>query len=275
MTQNNRDIHTSDYHNQILSSHQSLGTLQRLQSHHISNNFIQGHHGNNIGDSRTQSLVPYASSRNNNETIDYGRMLPLTPSSGLPQHMGSHNNPPSLPSHVDSIQNSSFNGVGLQGYTDGFSYPLRTTFYNQMNLPYLPHGENSLHMNNSSMSNDFNSYPMVDMNNFQGVNDTAIPRILPPVKIQDLNILDPSTNDLAHERSMGCPFYENQETDITLSASTRPRMSFTPPNYYEGMQTQMEELLLFRDGDNPVYTSEIITDANENDGENLDLSLHL
>ncbi|KAJ1381544.1 hypothetical protein SESBI_45024 [Sesbania bispinosa] len=198
MTQKNGRIPIGENYNQILNSHQSLGgrfeepqgRRQGQQRHPYPNNLIQGHHENKIGDSKTHSVVPYASSSKNTSSLiaatQYGRMLPLTPPNGPPQDMGSRKNPLSLPSQLGPVQNSSFNGVGLQGYTNGFPYPLKTTFCNQMGLPYHPRGENSLRM-----------------------------------------------------------------------------------------QPQIKELLLFKDEENPISTSEIVTDAKENDEENLHLSLHL
>ncbi|KAJ1432129.1 hypothetical protein SESBI_06766 [Sesbania bispinosa] len=278
MTQKNGRIPTGENYNQILNSHQLLGgrfeepqgRRQGQQRHPYPNNLIQGHHENIIGDSKTHSMVPYASSSKNTSSLiaaaRYGRMLPLTPPSGPPQDMGSHKNPLSLPLQLRPVQNSSFNGVGLQGYTNGFPDPLKTTFCNQMGLPYHPHGESSLRMNNSSMSNDFNPHKRANMNNFQCVRDIAMSKVLPPIQNQNLD----------HERAMKCPLYEiHQETGMLLSASKRLRMSFSPLDDYEGMQPRIKELLLFKDEENPISTSEIVTDAKENDKENSDLSLHL
>ncbi|KAJ1381545.1 hypothetical protein SESBI_45025 [Sesbania bispinosa] len=275
MTQKNGRIPTGENYNQILNSHQSLGgrfeepqgRRQRQQRHPYPNNLIQGHPENKIGDSKTHSVVPYASSSKNTSSLiaaaRYGRMLPLTPPNGPPQDMGYRKNPLSLPSQLGPVQNSSFNGVGLQGYTNGFPYPLKTTFCNQMGLPYHPRGENSLRMNNSSVSNDFNPHKRANMNSFQSVRDIAMSRVLPPIQIQNLD----------HEGAI--KFRLHQETEMLLSASKRLRMIFSPLDDYEGMQPQIKELLLFKDEENPISTSEIVTDAKENDEENLDLSLHL
>ncbi|KAJ1432132.1 hypothetical protein SESBI_06769 [Sesbania bispinosa] len=230
----------------------------------------QGHHENKIGDSKTHSVVPYASSSKNTPSLTaaarYDRMLPLTPPSGPPQDMGSRKNPLSLQSQLGPVQNSAFNGFGLQGYTNGFPYPLKTTFFNQMSLPYPPRGENSLRMNNSLVSNDFNPHKRANMNNFQSVRDISMSRVLPPIQNQKLD----------HERAMNCPLYEiQQETEMLLTTSKRLRMRFSPLDDYEGMQPQIKELLLFKDEENPIDTSEIVIDAKENDEENLDLPLHL
>ncbi|KAJ1432131.1 hypothetical protein SESBI_06768 [Sesbania bispinosa] len=278
MTQENGRIPTGENYNQVLNSHQSLGgrfeepqgRRQGQQSHPYPNNLIQGHHENKIGDSKTHSVVPYASSSKNTSSliaaVRYDRMLPLTPPSGPPQDMGSPKNPLSLQSQLGPVQNSSFNGVGLQGYTNGFPYPLKTTFFNQMSLPYPPRGENSLRMNNSLVSNDFNPHKRANMNNFQSVRTIAMSRVLPPIQNQKLD----------HERAMKYPLYQiHQETEMLLSASKRLRMRFSPLDDYEGMQPQIKELLLFKDEENPISTSEIVTDAKENDEENLDLPLHL
>lgn len=129
--------------------------------------------------------------------------------------MGSRDIPLILRSHIDSVGNSSFNKkVGLQGYTNEFSNPSKTTFGNH-NLPYHPLGINnylypnnnmtcssifkdvnthlghnmknssmskdcnlmpSHHLNNSSLFKDStNPYPRVDMNSFQNVKGVNMP----------------------------------------------------------------------------------------------------
>ncbi|KAJ1381542.1 hypothetical protein SESBI_45022 [Sesbania bispinosa] len=241
MAQKNGSIRTSEYYNQMLNNHQSLGgylrasqgTLQRSQNYLNPNKSTPGYHVNNIGDAKTQPMTHFTSSSNNTMSLivaaRYGRTLPLTFPSGPPQHMGLRR------------MNSPFNDVGFRGYTNGFPNLLENPFNNQMNLPYLPYGENS-----HSMNDCFNPNPRVDMNNFHRVKDIPMSRILP-------------TNQV-------------QEADITFS---RPKMTFTPLDYYEGMQPHPKELILFKDEKNPISTSEITIDIKENAGENMDLSLHL
>ncbi|KAJ1432139.1 hypothetical protein SESBI_06776 [Sesbania bispinosa] len=148
MAQKNGSIRTSEYYNQMLNNHQSLGgylrasqgTLQRSQNY-LNPNMFTGYHVNNIGDAKTQPTRHFTSSSNNTMSLivaaRYGRTLPLTFPSGPLQHI----EPP---------------------------------FNNQMNLPYLPYGENSHSMNDCSMFKDFNPNPRVDMNNFHRVKDIPI-----------------------------------------------------------------------------------------------------
>ncbi|KAJ1432138.1 hypothetical protein SESBI_06775 [Sesbania bispinosa] len=173
MAQKNGSIRTSEYYNQMLNNHQSLGgylrasqgTLQRSQNY-LNPNMFTGYHVNNIGDAKTQPMRHFTSSSNNTMSLivaaRYGRTLPLTFPSGPLQHIGLRH------------MNSPFNDVGFRGYTNGFQNISENPFNNQMNLPYLPYGENSHSMNDCSMFKDFNPNPRVDMNNFHRVKDIPI-----------------------------------------------------------------------------------------------------
>jgi len=241
---------------------------------------------NNLVGVKTQPMEPYASSSNNNINASlttptiYNQMLPLVFPSA-PQEQTGHRSIDLLipPSQIDSIKNFSLNDVSLKGHTSGFPNPsIGTIFHDPKNLPSYPNGANSLYPNHQrNKSSDFHylkPHPRVIVNNSHGVKDVAKPSLLPPNQIQKLDLL--SYKGVARERAMKRPLREFQEFDIMTSASKRPRMNFTPLNYYEGVQSRMEKIFPFKDENNQVSTFKIKTDAKENiDKDNLDLSLHL
>jgi len=121
--------------------------------------------------------------------------------------------------------------------------------------------------------NDFNPHASVDMNRFH-VNDSSIPITTPPffpINTEDMSMFLSSGNDnldSARETSTSHRVFEIRDTN----AWRRP---MTPPdNCFEAIQTEKKELLLFKD---TVPTSLVTeaADANQNDDERLDLSLHL
>jgi hypothetical protein len=104
-------------------------------------------------------------------------------------------------------------------------------------------------LNNSSIIDNFNPYPSVNINNVQ------------------------FHSDVTQEREIERHAFDMRNTD----AWTRPGIGFTlVDGYYEGASSQKKELLLFKDEKNAMPTSSNVEtyDANDNE-ENLDLSLHL
>ncbi|AET00295.1 hypothetical protein MtrunA17_Chr5g0442441 [Medicago truncatula] len=123
--------------------------------------------------------------------------------------------------------------------------------------------------------NDFNPHARVDTNRFH-LNDGSIPITTPPVcpiNTEDMSMFLSSGNDnldSARETSTSHRVFEIRDTDVW-------RRPMTPPdNYFEAIQTEKKEQLLFKD---TIPTSSVTeaddANANENDNEHLDLSLHL
>ena len=119
------------------------------------------YHENNVVSYRTPSMAPFSFFNNN-----ISRIL----SSGLPSD--------SLP-HANSVRNSSFNGDGFQDHANNSPNHSRPFFHNRRNFRYLPYGEGSSHMNNSSMLNNFNARLSVDLDSLNGANNDAIPTTTP------------------------------------------------------------------------------------------------
>lgn len=249
---------------------------------------------NDLVDVKTQSLMPNASSPSNSINASliapyrYGQMLPLarpsaSPSVPVGQTSRAEQTSKSVLQtsyhNIDPIKKNYFNGVDLQVQTSGFPNPsIRTTFYNQNNLPSHPYGANSLYpshqRNNSEVFNDLNPHPRVNINSLNGVMDIATPSLSTPIQNQNLDQL--SYKDLTRERAEKRFLCESQENDVMASASKRPKLSFTPPNYYQGVPFGMKELLVSKGEKLPNSTSKIKADAKKNiDKDNLDLSLHL
>jgi len=204
----------------------------------------------NLADVKTQSMAPYGSSFNSTTNTTnpslmartaYGKMWPLAfPSGPLGQTGYSKIDPLSLPSN--SNKNFSFNDVGFPSHPNGAS-----SLYYQRNNPLMFN-----HLNPNR----------VDTNNFHGMKDFAKPTFVPPIEVQHLELLSPN-NDLSR-RAMKRPLCD---IDITASSSKRPRIGSDSPN-------QLQELLLFKDEEQPLSSFKIKTDAEENsDNKELDLSL--
>ncbi|KAL9316088.1 hypothetical protein ACSQ67_017089 [Phaseolus vulgaris] len=194
-------------------------------------------------------MAPYGSSFNTTTNASlmaataYGKMWPLA----FPSEKNGYSKMDllSLPSH--SNKNFSFNDVGFQGQISGF--------------PSHPHQRN-----NPLMFNYLNPH-RVDTNNFHGMKDIAKPTFVPPIGVQHLELLSPK--DLTLRRAMKRPLCD---IDIIASASKRPRMSFDSTNYYE--ENQLQESLLFKDGEHPLSSFKSKTHSKENeDVKKLDLSL--
>ena len=111
------------------------------------------------------------------------------------------------------------------------------------------------------------------MNRFQ-VNDVSIPITSPPfcpINTEDMSMFLSSGNDnldSARETSRSHRVFNIRDTNVW-------RRPMAPPdNCFEAIQTKKKELLLFKD----TIPTSLVTeadDANENDDEHLDLSLHL
>ncbi|KAL5101467.1 hypothetical protein RYX36_005794 [Vicia faba] len=134
-----------------------------------------------------------------------------------------------------------------EGYAIGYRNSLRPTLHNQKNLRYSPYGETSNHNNNSLLLNEFNSCSRIGLKDFAIPNANSPP--IHPIETKDLNL-----------------FY---------SSSMEPRMfDIRETHAWKKSMTQNKELLLFKDDKNIIPEIKK-DDANENDDEHLDLSLHL
>ncbi|CAJ1971178.1 unnamed protein product [Sphenostylis stenocarpa] len=211
---------------------------------------------NNVVDVKTQSMAPYGSSSSYSSKNTTNASLMAATGYGY-----CNVDLLNLPSH--SNKNFTFNDVGLQGHQIS-------------GLPSHPYGAGSLYPNHQRNNNPFmfnclNPLPRVDTTNFHGMKDILKPGFVPPIQVQDLDIVSPK--DLSRERALKRPLCALQDFDIMASASKRPRMGFTSPNHYEGKQSGLNELLHFKD---PSSTFKIKTHAKENtDKKKLDLSLHI
>lgn len=203
---------------------------------------------NNVVDSRTQPIVPFSSSSNNNTTS-----FVTTPQYGRTLSLGS------------SYQtNSTRNNTSSNGYAT----PSRPIFHNRKNYRYLPYGGGSNNIN------DFNSHPTVDINNFQVVKDEILPVTTPQfrsIQIKDLDMFCSSSNTKRDS-------IEHHTFDIRDTDAWKRSMNLSD-DCYEAMQNQKKELVLFKDEKKTIPTNSIIeinyANENENDEDNLDLSLHL
>jgi hypothetical protein len=217
-----------------------------------------GRDDENIVAARTKSTAPLASYNNTTSFITaarYGRKMPSCLLyggqlfMGTRSQMGSHSVSQNFLSNAGSTQSSTSSGVGLQGYANDFPNSSRPIFPNRRSLRYLPYRERLDRLNNSSIIDNFNPYPSVNINNVQ------------------------FHSDVTQEREIERHAFDMRNTD----AWTRPGIGFTLlDGYYEGASSQKKELLLFKDEKNAMPTSSNVEtyDANDNE-ENLDLSLHL
>lgn len=183
-------------------------------------------------------------------------MLPLGQPNGPRPHMSPQNNP-LIPS-----------------YTNGFSNPSRPIFQNQKKFRYLPYGEGSNRTNNSYVLNDSNiPRSRIDINSFHGEKDIVIPMGTPPppppflpIQTKDVDMFCNSSKNLTCDRGVET----HHVFDIrNTEAWKRSMVTLNECND----QTPKKELLLFKDDNNTISTNSV--DANGNDLEILDLSLHL
>lgn len=138
--------------------------------------------------------------------------------------------------------NSSSIGVGSKGYAIGYQNSSRPILHKQNNFRYSPYGGASNHINHIPHSR-------INLNSYQGSKDFAIPKaILPPIRPIETKDLDLFFS------------YRNGNASLTMEHCV--------------FDIRKKELLLFN---NDKITNAVIEngDANENDDEHLDLSLHL
>ncbi|XP_050908118.1 uncharacterized protein LOC127121715 [Lathyrus oleraceus] len=185
-----------------------------------------------------------------------------------------------IPYHPHNAnQNSSSNGV-ITGYQNSS----RPILQNQMNFRYSPYRDCSNHTNNINhlVLNDSNPRSRVDLNSYQGLEDIALPNANPNNNNNNTLVLNDShpplridlNNYQGHGNSSCDSTMEHHVFNIGETDALREPVTTSVVSFNE-TQTQLKELLLFKDDTNTFPTRSVTEIDDSNDDEHLDLSLHL